>query len=82
MNSRDLASLVRQIPRDERITEAELKSGSRRREISKAHRVFYQLSGVKLGYPGERVARLLGVSTSGVVRPANPRDFREDGNSS
>jgi hypothetical protein len=46
----DLASLARQISRDEGITEAELKSGSRMRKIGKARRLFCQLSVVKMGY--------------------------------
>jgi putative transposase len=73
----DLVSLVRQICRDEGITEAELKSGSRKRRISKARRLFCQLSVVKLGYPGAQVARLLGVSTSAVVRAANSDELPE-----
>ena len=63
--------------RDEGITEAELKSGSRKRRISKARRLFCQLSVVKLGYPGAQVARLLGVSTSAVVRTASSDELPE-----
>ena len=76
----DLASLARQISRNEGITETELKSGSRRRKITKARRLFCQLSVVKIGYPGARVARLLGVSTSAVVRAANSEELPEVGN--
>jgi REP element-mobilizing transposase RayT len=74
---RDLTRLARQISRDEGITEAELKSGSRRRKISKARRLFCQLSVVKMGYPGAQVARLLGVTTSAVVRAANSEELPE-----
>jgi putative transposase len=76
----DMSSLARQISRDERMTEAELKSGSRRRKISKARRLFCQLSVVKRGYPGAQVARLLGVSTSAVVRAAHSAELPEIGN--
>lgn len=70
-NLTDLASLARQIVRDEGITEAELRSGSRKNKISKARRRFCQLAVVKLGYPGAQVARFLGVTTSAVVRAAS-----------
>lgn len=73
----DLISLVRQISRDGEVTEAELKSGGRRREINKACRVFCELSVVNLGYPGERVSRLLGVSTSAVVLASNSAQLSE-----
>jgi len=76
----DLASLARQISKNEGITETELKSGSRRRKISKARRLFCQLSVVKIGYPGAQVARLLGVSTSAVVRAAHSAELQEVGN--
>ncbi|MBW1614696.1 MAG: hypothetical protein J7K02_12090 [Deltaproteobacteria bacterium] len=51
----DLLLLARQVSRDEGITETELKSGSRMRKISKARRLFCQLSVVKMGYPGRRL---------------------------
>jgi putative transposase len=73
----DLASLAKQISMDEGITETELKSGSRRTKISKARRLFCQLSVVKMGYPGAQVARLLGVSTSAVVRAAHSEELPE-----
>jgi hypothetical protein len=73
----DLTWLARQISRDEGITEAELKSGSRRRKISKARQLFCQLSVVKMGYPGAQVARLLGITTSAVVRAANSEELPE-----
>ena len=76
-NLTDLAFLARQVSRDEGITEEELKSGSRRTKISKARRLFCQLSVVKMGYPGAKVARLLGVSTSAVVRAANSEELPE-----
>ena len=70
-NLTDLPSLARQIGREEGITEAELRSGSRRKKISKARRRFCQWAVVKLGYPGAQVARFLGVTTSAVVRAAD-----------
>jgi putative transposase len=76
----DLASLARQVSRNEGIAETELKSGSRRRKISSARRLFCQVSVVKMGYPGAQVARLLGVSTSAVVRAAHSPELPEVGN--
>ena len=61
------------------ITEEELKSGSRRSKISKARRLFCQLSVVKMGYAGAQVARLLRVSISAVVRAANFEELPEVG---
>ena len=40
-------------------------------------RLFCQLSVVKMGYPGAQVARLLGVTTSAVVRAANSEELTE-----
>ena len=57
-----------------------MKSESRRTKISKARRLFCQLSVVKMGYPGAQVTRLLGVSTSAVVPAANSEEFPEVGN--
>jgi len=41
---------------------------------------FFSLSVVKIGYPGAQVARLLGVSTSAVVRAAHSAELPEVGN--
>ncbi|MBN1227368.1 MAG: transposase [Deltaproteobacteria bacterium] len=76
----DLASLAKHISRNEGIMESELKSGSRRRKISKARRLFCQLSVGKMGCPGAQVARLLGVSTSAVIRAAHSEELPEVGN--
>ena len=54
-----------------------LKSGSRRTKVSKARRLFCQLSVMNMGYPGAQVARLLGVTTSAVVRAANSEELPE-----
>jgi uncharacterized protein YijF (DUF1287 family) len=58
---------------------AELRSGSRKKRISKARRRFCQLAVVKLGYPGAQVARFLGVTTSAVVRAANSEELPKIG---
>ena len=78
-NLTDLPSLARQIGRDEGIREAELRSGSRKKEISKARRRFCQLAVVKQGYPGAQVARFLGVTTSAVVRAATSEELPKIG---
>jgi len=43
----------------------------------KPHFSFFSLSVVKIGYPGAQVARLLGVSTSAVVRAAHSEQLPE-----
>ena len=55
MKVADLSLLARQVSRNEGITEMELKSGSRRRKISKARRLFCQLSVVKMGIQERRL---------------------------
>ena len=74
-----LPCLARQIGRDEGLTEADLRSGSRKKKVSKARRRFCQLAVVKLGYPGAQVARFLGVATSAVVRAANSEELPKIG---
>jgi uncharacterized protein YijF (DUF1287 family) len=78
-NLTDLPCLARQIGREEGITEAELRSGSRKKEVSKARRRFCQWAVVKLGYPGAQVARFLGVTTSAVVRAATSEELPKIG---
>lgn len=75
----DLASLARRIVNDEGITESELRSGSRRKKISKARRLFCPVAVERMGYPGAYVARFLGVTTSAVVRAANSENLGEIG---
>ena len=55
----------------------ELRSGSRTRKVSKACRLFCQLSVGKMDYPGAEVARFLGVTTSAVVRAAKIEKLKE-----
>jgi len=56
-----------------------LRSGSRRKKISKARRLFCPVAVERMGYPGAYVARLLGVTTSAVVRAANSENLGEIG---
>ena len=76
---RGILRIARPVDRDEGITEAELRSGSRRKNVSKARRLFCQFTVVKLGYPGAKVARFLGVSTSAVVRAASSEELPKIG---
>ena len=62
----DLPTLAKRIMKGERIEESELRSGTRKREMVKARRVFCQLAIGRMGYPGAEVARFLGVTTSSV----------------
>ncbi len=66
----DLEALAREIAADQGITETDLCSGSRKREVSEARRGFCRASVGLLGYPVAAVARFLGVTTAGVVRAA------------
>lgn len=70
----DLGSLVRGIAAHTRVTESELRSGSRTRRIGKARKVFAQVAVRRLGYPGAEVARFLGVTTSAVNRAATSEE--------
>ena len=71
----DLALLARRIAHDEGITESELRSGSRRKKVSKARRLFCHVAVKRMGHPGAHVARFLGVTTSAVVRAANSENL-------
>ena len=74
---RDLGLVAREIAEGEEVSESELRSGSRRRKVSKVRRLLCQLAVRKMGYPGAEVARFLGVSTSAVVRAAHSQDLPE-----
>jgi hypothetical protein len=65
-----LSVLAKRIMRGEEVEESELRSGTRKREVVTARRLFCQLAIGKLGYPGTEVARFLGVTTSSVNRLA------------
>ncbi|MDY6845119.1 MAG: transposase [Thermodesulfobacteriota bacterium] len=66
----DLPSLSREICKGEGIDEAELRSGSRKRNVVKSRRIFSQIAVKKMGYSGADVARFLGINTSAVNRLA------------
>jgi putative transposase len=66
----ELAALAKRIMRGEKVEELELRSGTRRREVVRARRLFCQLAIGRMGYPGAEVARYLGVTTSSVNRLA------------
>ena len=66
----DLESLARKISAREGIDEQELRSGSKKRVLVRARRLFCQLAVRKMGYSGAEVARFLGVTTSAVNRSA------------
>jgi len=66
----DLASLAVEISEGEGIDEAELRSGSRKRQIVKSRRIFCQIAVKKMGYCGADVARFVGINTSAVNRLA------------
>jgi len=65
-----LLNLAKRITKGERIEELEFRSGTRKREVVRARRLFCQLAIGRMGYPGAEVARFLGVTTSSVNRLA------------
>ena len=73
----NLVSLGKRIAEGEGLSESDLKSGNRNKRVSRARRLFCQLSVGKMGYPAAEVARLLGVTTSAVARATNSEDLPE-----
>jgi REP element-mobilizing transposase RayT len=72
-----LAALARTVIARDGITERELRSGSRRRSVVRARRLFCQLAVKGMGYSGAGVARFLGVTTSSVNRLAVAEEVPE-----
>jgi putative transposase len=66
----DLQTLAKRVMEGQGMEETELRSGTRKREVVRARRMFCQLAIGKMGYPGAEVARYLGVTTSSVNRLA------------
>ena len=73
-NIPDLGLLGKRIAKGEGIREDDLRSGSRRREVIEARKLFCQLAIRKMGYCGGEVARFLGVTTSAVNKAANSEE--------
>jgi len=71
----ELDSLARMVSVREGIDEKELRSGSKKRELVRARRLFCQLAVRKMGYSGAEVARFLGVTTSAVNRSAASQEL-------
>jgi putative transposase len=68
---KDLSSLAREVAKGEGITEEDMRSGSRQRQVSKARRLFCHLAVREMRHLGAEVARFLGVTTSAINRLAN-----------
>ena len=66
----DLPSLALKVSKREGVDEAQLRSGSRKRQVVKSRRIFSQIAVKKMGYSGADVARFLGITTSAVNRLA------------
>jgi putative transposase len=66
----DLPSLAQTVCEGQGADEAELRSGSRKRQVVKSRRIFSQIAVKKMGYSGADVARFLGITTSAVNRLA------------
>jgi putative transposase len=74
-NISDLSSLAKEIVKRQAISYGELRSGSRKKGLVKARKLFCQLAVKKMGYSGAEVARFLGVTTSAVNRSANSEEI-------
>jgi hypothetical protein len=74
---RDLRLVAKEIGKGERLEERDLRSGRRQRKISRGRRLFCQLVVGKMGYPGAKAARFLGVTTSAVVRATYSEELPE-----
>ncbi len=72
-----LATMAQQIAAQEDVTEDELRSGSRRKGVVRARRMFCQVAVKRMGYSGAAVARFLGVTTSSVNRLAISEELPE-----
>jgi hypothetical protein len=73
-NIPDLGLLGARIAEGTGMREGDLRSGSRRREVIEARKLFCQLAIRKMGYCGGDVARYLGVTTSAVNKAANSEE--------
>ena len=67
----NLGEFAKKISERQNIKEAELLSGSRKKRVAEARKIFCQVVVKKAGYSGAEVARFLGISTSAVNRLAN-----------
>ena len=77
LRGRGLDSLIKEIAEGEGVAEIGLRSGKRDRKVSRARRLICQVAVDKMGYPGAEVARVLGVTTSAVVRAAHSAGLAE-----
>lgn len=73
----DLSSLAGEIAEWEAVETSELRSGSRKRRIVKARKIFCQIAVGKMGYSGAEAARFLGITTSAVNRLAASEQLPE-----
>ena len=73
----DLGFLAVRIAKGEGIDEVLLRSGTRKRLVVRARRLYCQIAVGKLGYSGAEVARFLGVTTSCVNRLAATEEIPE-----
>jgi len=67
----NLREFAKEISKRQDIREVELLSGSRKRGVVKARKIFCQAVVKGAGYSGAEVARFLGISTSAVNRLTN-----------
>jgi putative transposase len=73
----DLSQLAQTVSTVHDISHAELRSGSRRRQLTEARKVVSWLAVRELGYSGAEVARYLGVTNSCVTRAVSGEEAPE-----
>jgi chromosomal replication initiation ATPase DnaA len=75
---KSLSLLAQQVCENWRVTQEELRSGSRRQVVLKAREEFAQMAVKGLGYSGAEVARYMGVTGSCVTRIVADQQLSEE----
>jgi hypothetical protein len=75
---KSLLLLAQQVCENCRVTQEELRSGSRRQVVLKAREEFAQMAVKGLGYSGAEVARYIGVTGSCVTRVVAEQQLSEE----
>ncbi len=73
----DLGSLAESVGKGKGVKQNDLRSGSRRKQVVEARKLFCQLAVRKMGYSGAEIARFLGVTTAAINKAANSEDVAE-----
>ena len=71
--------MAKELGKRQALAYAQLRSGTRKKGVVKARKLFCQIAVKKMGYSGAEVARFLGVTTSAVNRLANTEELSDVG---